>query len=335
MFDRVFITGCGGMLGNAVYPYFSSLCPEVLASDKVVNEQWLIRLDVRDEGHLHYVFKQYKPDLAVHLAAETDLEYCETHPDIATDTNARATQTIAQLAEKHDATLVYISTAGVFDGQKEGYYTEQDQPNPIMIYGRTKYEGELQALRYCSKTYVVRAGWMMGGGARKEKKFIYKILQQISEGKKEIFAVNDKWGTPTYTYDFSENLFRLLQTKEYGLYHLACRGKGTRYDVAREILHICNRPDVALIPVDSGYFKETYFAPRPPSEMMLNVNMDRLGLNHMRSWKESLKEYIESCFPGHICHSDQSADILRATRIQMMISSQKKITRLADKFGIA
>ena len=91
----------------------------------------------------------------------------------------------------------------------------------------------------------------------------YKMLRQIGEGKKELFAVDDKWGTPTYTYDFAMNLFLLLATGRYGTYHMVCEGKGTRYDVAREILHICERPDIKLTRVSSDVFAEEYFAPRP------------------------------------------------------------------------
>ncbi len=298
--ERVFITGCGGMLGNAIYPFFKSWYGDVLATDKVVSEDWLTKLDVRDSDALRSIFAEYKPDIILHLAAETDLEYCETHADITQDVNATATETIAHLAEDHGATLIYISTAGVFDGKKKGYYSEEDTPHPLMVYGQTKYEGELHTLEHCSKSYVVRAGWMMGGGRRKEKKFIYKILQQVGEGKTEIFAVNDKWGTPTYTYDFAMNLFLLLETQKYGLYHMVCEGKGTRYDVAEEILTISNRQDIKLTPVNSDFFAEEYFAPRPFSEVMVNSRLSELGINHMRPWQDALQDYISNHFADYI-----------------------------------
>ncbi len=294
--ERVFITGCGGMLGSAIYPFFASRYEDVLASDRIVNEKWLVRLDVRDDDHLARMFKEYRPDIVLHLAAETNLEYCETHPEITIATNAVATRNIAKLSEEYGAMLIYISTAGVFDGKKSGFYTEEDQPNPIMVYGRTKYEGELYALEHCSRTFVVRAGWMMGGGRDKEKKFIFKILEQVAQGKKEIFAVNDKWGTPTYTYDFAMNLFRLMETEKYGTYHMVCEGEGSRYDVAEEILKICGISDIDLVPVGSGYFEKEYFAPRPRSEIMSNANLGKHGINFMRPWRESLSDYIKNYF---------------------------------------
>ncbi len=298
--EKVFITGCGGMLGNAVFPFFKSWYGEVFATDKVANEPWLTQLDIRDTDGLKKVFGEYRPDIVLHLAAETDLEYCETHPEIARDVNETATRTIAQLSETHGATMIYISTAGVFDGTKSGYYSEQDAANPLMVYGQTKYDGEVHTLSECSRSYVVRAGWMMGGGREKEKKFIYKILRQVGEGKKEIFAVDDKWGTPTYTYDFAMNLFLLMETGQYGRYHMVCGGKGTRYDVAKELLHICGRDDIKLTRVGSDFFQKDYFAPRPYSEMMINENLGKLGINLMRPWEEALKDYVRNYFSDYI-----------------------------------
>ena len=89
--SKVFITGCGGMLGNAIYPCFTELYPEgILATDKVQSEQWLGKLDVRDHNRLAEFFQKFKPDIVLHLAAETDLEFCETNPKIAEDTNTKA-----------------------------------------------------------------------------------------------------------------------------------------------------------------------------------------------------------------------------------------------------
>jgi len=309
--ERVFITGCGGMLGNAIFPYFSSWYDNVIATDKDVNETWLEFLDVRDQAALGKIFSRFAPDVVLHLAAETDLEFCETHPETAIAVNAEATKNIAQLAEKYDATMIYISTAGVFDGKKSGFYNETDMPNPIMVYGQTKYDGELFTRKYCSRSFVVRAGWMMGGGREKEKKFIYKILQQLRAGKKELFAVDDKWGTPTYTYDFALNLLLLLGTKKYGTYHMVCEGGGTRFDVAREILDICKKDDVVLHRVGSEYFQEEYFAPRPFSEMMINQNLNDLGINHMRHWKDALRDYLYTLFPDYISGNEYEAGITR------------------------
>lgn len=297
---KVLITGCGGMLGNAIYPYFRERFSDVLATDKDTNEDWLEYLDVREHDKLQQVFEDFKPEFVLHLAAETDLEFCETNPDIAEATNSIATKKIAELSNDSDATLVYISTAGVFDGEKDGDYTEADEARPIMVYGQTKFDGEEHVRAIASKYYILRAGWMVGGGNNKDHKFVMKILEQVIEGKKTLYVVTDKWGTPTYTHDFALNLFELLDRKEYGTYHMVCEGSGTRYDVAQEILNICGRTDIKMIAVDSDFFKEEYFAPRPRSEMMINENLEKLGLNKMRPWEVALNEYINLEFPHAI-----------------------------------
>jgi len=285
------------MLGNAVFPYFSSRFDTLRATDKDVNESWLEFLDVRDSAALRATFAQFKPTLVLHLAAITDLEVCEVQQELAKDVNATATGEIASLCEEHGATLVYISTAGVFDGTKEGFYTEQDEPRPIMVYGATKREGEILAAQRCSRHFIVRAGWMVGGGAAKDHKFVHHILGQIVSGAKVIRAVDDRFGTPTYTHDFALNLFRLLDSRKYGTYHMVCEGSGSRFDVARAILDIGGHKEIELIPVPSSYFNGNYFAPRPVSEMMTNANLRALGLNFMRPWRDALEDYIRREFP--------------------------------------
>jgi dTDP-4-dehydrorhamnose reductase len=293
---RVLITGAGGMLGSAIYPYFSSRFGAVQATDKDLGDPWISRLDVRDTPALQQTFADFRPTIVLHLAACTDLEFCEANPDVARDTNATATGTVADACEQSGATLVYISTAGVFDGTKQGPYTEDDAPRPIMVYGQTKRDGEILAAARCRRHFIVRAGWMIGGGAMKDHKFVQAILGQILAGAKVIHAVNDRFGTPTYAHDFALNLLELLASERHGTYHMVCEGSGSRHDVARHILDICGRDDIELKAVDSSFFGHNYYAPRPVSEMMLNTRLAALGLNHMRPWQDALRDYISREF---------------------------------------
>jgi dTDP-4-dehydrorhamnose reductase len=133
---------------------------------------------------------------------------------------------------------------------------------------------------------------MMGGGA-KDKKFINKILKQVDAGKKEIFAVNDKFGTPTYTNDFAKNIFTLVRGGLLpGLYNLVCDGECSRYDVAK---YLCNKVNKEIIvkEVSSDYFSKEYFATRPYSEALINFKLNALGLNRMRNWDECLDDYLK------------------------------------------
>lgn len=289
--SRILITGCGGMLGEAVYTAFSKICI-VRATDIDINIEWLSYMDVRDYQAIEKEIKEFKPTAIFHLAALTDLEYCETNPAEAYETNALGTENVVTLCKKFDILMVYISTAGIFDGNQD-VYNDYDQPNPIGHYGKSKYAAEMLVQSNLEKHFIFRPGWMMGGGPKKDKKFVKKIMDQINSGKKELFAVRDKLGTPTYTYDFSENILKVINTGFYGLYNIVCTGESSRYDVAKEILIVLNLEDkIKLTEVSSDYFKKEYFAPRPYSEKLINLKLNLRSLNNMRDWRVCLKEYL-------------------------------------------
>lgn len=278
------------MLGEAVYDVFKDTC-HVHASDIDLNAPWLERLDVRSAKDVAAYLEKTKPNYIVHLAALTDMEYCELHPEDAYATNAAGVQNVVEYARDHAIPLVYISTAGIFDGGKDEY-REDDMPNPLSVYGKSKYEGELIA-KTLPKSIVIRAGWMMGGGPEKDKKFINKIIKQLRAGAKELAIVNDKFGTPCYTYDLAQSIQYLLAHDAYGLYHGACDGGGSRADIARYLLDCFNlTSQVKVREVDSSYFSESYFATRPRSEQLINIELRKVAPHLTRDWKICLKEYI-------------------------------------------
>ena len=293
---RILITGCAGMLGSAVFPAFAKAGHDIVATDlqpREVDGLPMSHLDVRDAAAIDASIEEVHPDLVLHLAAETDLETCESDPDHAYLTNTIGTHNVALAARRHGATVVYISTAGVFDGAKtDGPYTELDEARPINVYGRSKLEGEAIIQRFVPGGFVVRAGWMVGGADR-DHKFVAKVIDQLRDGTRTIRAVTDKLGTPTYTKDFAQNLLELVGTPFHGLYHMACIGEGSRFDVAREIVAFYGRGDVEVIPVTSDAFAAEYTAPRPRSEIMRNYMLDLRGMNRMRPWQVALREYLQ------------------------------------------
>ena len=136
----------------------------------------------------------------------------------------------------------------------------------------------------------------MVGGWDIDKKFVYKIVQQIKEGKQELNVVADKFGSPTFTKDFANNLMNVVNTGRYGLYHMTNKGTCSRFDVAVKIVEFMNcKKTVKVNPINSAQFPLP--APRANSEMMRNYKLDLLGLNHMPHWEESLKQYIQSNNP--------------------------------------
>ena len=289
---RVYIAGCGGMLGEAVYEYFSARC-DVFASDIDPNTDWLHVADVRDYAQMAKSVADFDPQLIINLAALTDLEYCEKNPDNAWATNALGAENLALIASKHDVPHVYISTAGIVDGAQD-VYNDFDMPNPLSIYAKAKYHGELFVQRYLTRHFVFRAGWMMGGGPAKDKKFINKIFKQIKAGQKELFVVDDKLGTPTYTVSFARGIYKVVESELYGLYNQVCGGDCSRYDVAVEFVRLLGlADDIKVTKVSSEHFKTEYFAPRPPSEKLVNFKLDARGINFMPEWHDALAQYAE------------------------------------------
>jgi len=292
---KMLVTGAAGMLGSSLVPCLQKRDHSVLATDISFLDKNVARLDVREYGEMVEVAEAFRPDLVFHLDAETDLEVCEMRPDYAYQENLIGTQNACKLCHELDIPLVYISTAGVFDGTKRSPYNEFDHPNPINVYGRSKYYGEQIIRQTVPRHFVVRAGWMIGGVER-DKKFVSKIVEQLRGGAKRIYAVDDKLGTPTYAPAFSEILLRIVEKGFFGTYHLACKGRASRYEVAEKILTILGQTDVEITAVKSDFFARTYFAPRPLTEEMENFMLELRGMNDMPHWTEALKEYLVSNF---------------------------------------
>ena len=294
---KIYIAGCGGMLGLAAHRVFNNDFT-LRCTDKDTNEKWLEYCDFRDHDAYSRDVTDFAPDVLIHLGAHTDLEYCEENPDDAYKTNTLAVECALKTTRKLDIPLVYISTAGIFDGKKL-LYDDWDRPNPLGVYARSKYLGEKIAQRH-QRHIICRAGWMMGGGA-KDKKFIAKLMKQIAAGSNELKVVDDKLGTPTYTYDFMVNLRLLLEGEHWGLYNMVCGGETGRLEVAQELVRALGREgEIKVTPVASSYFALEYSAPRPPSERLLNYRLNLLGLNRMRDWRVALREYVEDAYSDFI-----------------------------------
>jgi dTDP-4-dehydrorhamnose reductase len=299
MKKKIYIAGCGGMLGEAFHKQFGSDF-ELKCTDIDVNDEWLSYMDFRDFEAYRKDVRAFKPDYLFHLGAFTDLEFCEEHADETYVTNTLSVENACYIANEMNIPMLYISTAGIFDGGKE-LYDDWDMPNPLGHYARSKYAGELFVKQTVRKHLVCRAGWMMGAGPKKDKKFVQKIMQQLKAGKKELFVVDDKLGTPTYTHDFARNVKLLIEKEVWGLYNMVCGGETGRFEVAAEMVKLLGLSDaVKVTPVSSDYFKKEYYAERPPSERLVNRKLNLRGLNIMRDWKVSLKEYLESYYQGYL-----------------------------------
>lgn len=302
---RLYVAGAGGMLGEAFHRVAR---PDdvIRFTDKDVNADWLGYCDFREFDHYREEVRAFGPDVLVHLGAHTSLEYCEVEPDDAYLTNTLSVENAATIANELNVPLVYISTAGIFNGQKD-LYDDWDQPDPLGVYARSKYLGEIVVQNRVARHYICRAGWMMGGGVGKDKKFISKIGKQLASGATELNIVDDKLGTPTLTWDFARNLRALLDTPYYGLYNMVCGGLTGRLEVATEMVRLLALDnEVKINAVPSSHFATEFFAPRPDNERLVNRKLELRGLNMMRDWREALSDYLVADWAEHIAAARKS-----------------------------
>jgi dTDP-4-dehydrorhamnose reductase len=296
---KIYIAGCGGMLGEAFYKVFSKKYT-LRCTDIDVNENWLSYMDFRAFNSYKKDVESFNPDYLFHLGAFTDLEFCENNIEQTYITNTLSVENATMICNELNIPILYISTAGIFDGSKD-FFDDWDLPSPMCHYARSKYAGELYVEKNANKYIICRAGWMMGGGPEKDKKFVSKIFKQIKSGKKELNIVNDKLGTPTYTHDFARNVEVLLESELWGLYNMVCEGMTGRFDVAKEMLSILGlENDIQLNAVSSEFWSEEYFAARPNSERLINSKLNARKLNVMRDWKICLKEYLNDYYQNYL-----------------------------------
>jgi len=280
----ILVTGANGMVGS----YFHELARDF---GEPLDLTDLDTLDVRDLEAVRRRVRRNQYSAVIHLAAETDVDRCEREPEHAFRTNAVGTQNVALACQSSSTVMLYTSTAGVFGGDgAPGPFTEQDPPHPANVYGASKLAGERHVKALLDRFFIVRPGWMMGGNA-KDKKFVAKILAKVREGR-DIQAVNDKVGSPTFARELVLGIRELLQSGRYGLYHMTNHGVCSRYEVACAIVEYM-RSNVRVIPVNSAHFPLP--APRAASEAMRNLNLELVGLDHMSDWRAALVSYLEEC----------------------------------------
>lgn len=288
------IIGTAGMLGEYVRGAFEDhqlFCFDIDIRDD--NKNWTYYGDIRDCNRMEEIVHQVNPEMIINLAALTDLEECEAYSSRCFETNTIGAVHLMEIAKEKQVPYIFISTAGIFSGDQE-YFTEEDLPRPLGYYAKSKSYAENYILENYDRAWIFRAGWMMGGGKKRDKKFVSKIIRQVENGATLLRVVDDKLGTPTYAKDFAQCMRRVTdESLNYGVYNMVCSGDGSRYDVAMEMKRILGWENVEIEIVSSEYFRGEYSCPRPPSEKLINAKLSWAGKNYMRDWKVCLEEYLK------------------------------------------
>ncbi|MGH7900645.1 MAG: dTDP-4-dehydrorhamnose reductase [Thermodesulfobacteriota bacterium] len=225
------------------------------------------------------------PEIVVNCVAHVRVDECEDRPEEAFRVNALGALHVARVSGELNALCVYISTDYVFDGKKEGFYTEEDTPYPINIYGTSKLAGEYLVSQSCHKCLIVRMASLFGqaGSRGKGGNFVDAILKKARVGE-SLRIVNDIRMSPTYAYDAALVLERLIRKRATGICHVTNRGSCTWYEFARKSLELVGI-DAKVEPVLSSESPTTASRPK-------NSSLRSTKLSEPRPWEEALRAYL-------------------------------------------
>ena len=274
---KILITGSNGMLGHDLIEVLKDNYELLLTTSKT--------LDITDADSVMDFIVKSNPDIVINSAAYTDVDGCESNPDLAYNVNGEGVKNLALACREVDCPLVHISTDYVFNGQNDRPWVEDDEIGPISIYGKSKLKGEEHIKEILEKYFIVRTAWLYGVNGRNFPRTMLELAQKHSE----ITVVYDEVGTPTYTPDLAKGISKLIETDYYGTYHLTNSGNCSWCEFARYIFEVAD-VDVNVIPVTASEFARP--APRPSYSVLENRNWVENGFEPLRNYKEAIKEYI-------------------------------------------
>lgn len=278
---KVLITGAGGLVGQALQEHCARSGDEVLAYLREA-------LDITDAVAVNRCVLQQAPDAVINCAAWTDVDGCETDSYKAYAVNATGPENLAQASRKAQAAFITISTDYVFDGTKEGPYTQRDTPSPISVYGKAKLDGEQRVQVAYARSIVVRTGFIFGPGG---KNFLSRVVDIARQGQ-SIAAISDATGTPTYARDLAGRLRELVLRDLPGIFHVVNSGEGATYEqFSRTALGLAGLDDAPINVVSMASLSRP--APRPVNSRLQCLLSEAIGLKLLPPWEDGLRRFVE------------------------------------------
>lgn len=276
--NNILVTGSTGQLGSDVVKELLKRGYSTLSPNRS-------EFNLCSEDNIRNYILNSNCEAIVHCAAYTQVDKAEDEKDLCIKINATATKHIAKCAKILDIPMIYISTDYVFDGTKDGKYTENDETNPINIYGESKLAGEKYVQEILDKYYIVRTSWVFNING---KNFIETMLR-LSKANNQLSIVNDQIGSPTYTKDLSRLLVDMIETNKYGLYHATNEGYCSWYEFADTIFKLAN------INIDIKAINSNEYASRAKRPLNSKLSKDKLiefGFKPLPHWEDALKDYL-------------------------------------------
>ena len=277
---KILITGAGGLVGRATVEHCLANGDEVVAYDRRA-------LDIADPRKVEETISREPADAVINCAAWTDVDGCEGDPVKAEQVNAIGPQNLARSCRQINSAFLTISTDYVFDGVKEGFYTQRDDPNPLSVYARFKLEGERRPQLEYARTIVVRTGYIFGPGGRN---FLSTLVDRVKRREK-LKAIRDCWGTPTYAKDLAVRLRELIELDLPGVFHVVSSGEGASFETfAHEAVKLadCEAGLIESVSMDSLMRP----APRPRNSKLRCLLSPALGLQPLPHWQQGLADFV-------------------------------------------
>ena len=276
---KILVFGSTGAVGTAMM----EACTEKNIDCVGLNHR---DVEITDAGSVEKMIGKYRPDVVLNAVALVGINPCEEHPEKAYEVNATAVYALSKICEQYGIILIQPSSHAVFDGRKDDYYYESDEPAVKNIYGASKYLSERFASDICSKHYIVRFPTLFGPRRNKALGFADKVIIKLQNGE-ELKIADDKIDSPTYSRDAVEAVISLVASgKPYGIYHIANLGKVSYYDFALKIKQLL-KSESKIARAKDKEFKALGFKP-------LKTALKSEKLQSLRGWEEALTEYMEN-----------------------------------------
>lgn len=288
---KLLITGARGQLGRSLGDALArggtalGPVPEAFRAAEVSRTSHE-DCDLSQQAQAAALIQDLSPDVVFHCAAFTQVDRCETEPDMAFGANALAARNVALAAQAVGAKLLHLSTDYVFDGTAQAPMPEWTLPNPQSVYGHSKWLGEQYVRNFCSRYFILRTAWLYGPGG---PNFVETILR-LGARQAEIRVVDDQLGNPTHAEDLAWHMLRIAATDSYGLYHVTGGGVCSWFDFAREIVRLSGL-STRVIPCSTGEYPRP--ARRPAYSALAHTMLAHTVGDHMRPWREALAGYLQ------------------------------------------
>lgn len=276
---KVLITGAGGQLGSALQISLTSQAHEVVALTRT-------ELDITDFEQVRAALAVHRLEVVINCAAYTNVDGAESDETGAFQLNAEGPRNLAVATADLEIPLVQVSTDYVFDGFGVRPYVESDPTNPLSVYGRSKLAGEQFVAELNPRHYIARTAWLYHHEPATAKNFPKAMLAQ--QHRESVRVVNDQHGSPTYAPHLAEAIARLIETKSYGIYHLAGSGQATWFELTRRLYQLFNIK-TAVEPCTTAEF------PRPTRRPQYSVLATaKLPPILLPSWEEGLEQFAKA-----------------------------------------